>query len=447
MTDEKAYRRGWLAWALYDVGNSAFWLVIVATVFPFFYQGLYVEAHSPPGAVLSDEALKTLRTKGGSSLAYTATIATVIVALLGPLLGSISDRYAAKKKLLALFAGMGALASVLLLFTRPGQVAFAGVLYALGTIGVAGSMVFYDALLPGVAREKDLDRISSIGFAGGYLGSVLLLVLNFFMIGHPEWFGLSGKGQAARVSFALVGVWWAAFTIPILKWVKEPPPRAAGAVPTGPLGAFLSPFRQIVLTLAKAFRMRHLFLFLVAFWIYSDGIGTVIKMAAPFGFILNVPEQHLILALILAQVVGVPCALGFGWLAGRFGAKRSILLGLGVYMLICLYAAFMTKTWQFYVLAGGVGLVQGGTQALSRSLFASLIPRGSSGEFFGFFSTMEKFAGILGPLMLAALWGGKDPDPRRGILAIGVLFVIGALVLWKVDARRGQAEAAAAGPS
>ncbi len=442
-TDDQAYRKTWFAWALYDVANSAFYLTIVATVFPIFFQDLYVTNHTPAGEQLSDQALGDLRVHAGSSLAFTASIAMLIVALLGPILGAIADRGGVKKLLLALFAGVGIVASGLMYFIGPDDLGFAKVLYIVGTVGVAGSIVFYDALLPGVAREGDLDRISVIGFACGYFGSVLLLILNLLWIMHPEWFGLSGKVVAMQLAFVSVAVWWAVFTIPLLKRVPEPAPppgkqRAAGNLITGG-------FRQLGRTFKKLGNYKQLLLFLAAFWLYNDGIGTFIKLATLFGGMMGVGQDDLILALILTQIVGVPCALAFGLLAKWIGAKRGILLGLAAYAIICVLASFMQEgvAWQFYALAIGVGLVQGGTQALSRSLFASMIPRGQAAEFFGFFSTMSKFAGILGPLLLGVVWS-QGGDPRRGILALVVFFVVGGGLLLLVDEKAGRRAAAAA---
>jgi len=436
--DPKAYRKGWWAWALYDVGNSAFWLVIAAAIFPVYYQELYVQSQTQPGQVLTQEAENKLKTQGGSRLGYTASIAMVIVAVLGPVLGAISDRTAAKKKLLAGFAGLGVVATGLMLFLGRGDVLFASILYLLGTIGVAGSMVFYDALLPAVAREEDLDRVSSFGFAAGYLGSVVLFILNVFMISSPEKFGLSGADLAVRLSFFGTALWWAAFTIPLLRAVKEPPVEgAAGGV------TLWSGFRQLGHTFRKLTKYKQLLLFLVAFWIYSDGIGTIIKMATAFGNSLGVGRDHLMKALVITQIVGVPCAIAFGALAKRIGAKAGILIGLAAYAAICVFAAFMKDAWHFYALAIAVGLVQGGTQALSRSLFATMIPKGQTGEFFGFFSTMEKFAGILGPLVLGFIWG-EGGDPRHGIMALGVLFIVGIIVLSRVKVEEGRRAAAEA---
>ncbi len=435
-TDPKSYRRGWWSWALYDVGNSAFWLVIVAAIFPVYYQELYVAEKTPSGAVLEEEARQDLRTQGGSRLAYTAAVAMMIVAVMGPILGAVADRSAAKKRLLALFAAVGIVATGLMVLIGPGDLLLASILYTAGTIGVAGSMVFYDALLPAVARQDDLDRVSSFGFAAGYLGSVLLFVANVVLLKYPDTFGLSGD-VAVRLSFFGVAVWWALFTIPLLRNVREPA-ADGGGTKVNPL---LDGFAQLIGTCRKLGRYKQLLLFLVAFWIYSDGIGTIIKMATVFGNSLGVKRDDLMLALVITQLVGVPCAIGFGALAKRTGAKAGILLGLAVYIGICVFANFMSESWHFYVLAIAVGFVQGGTQALSRSLFASMIPQGQSGEFFGFFSTMEKFAGIVGPFLLGLLWG-EGGDPRKGILALAVFFAVGMAFLWRVNVAEGQRAAA-----
>lgn len=436
--DEKSYRRGWRAWALYDVGNSAFWVVIATAVFPVYYQELYIQSQTAVGQTVTEEVRRELATKGGSRLGYTAAIAMVIVAVLGPVLGVISDRTAAKKRLLASFAGLGIVGTGLMVFLGRGDVLLGSVLYTVSTVGVAGSMVFYDALLPAVARQEDLDRVSSFGFAAGYLGSVLLFIANVAMFKWPGAFGLSGKDQAIRISFLSVAVWWAIFTIPLMRRVKEP--AAAG----GAGGSLLiDGFAQIGRTFRKLGRFRQLLMFLVAFWIYSDGIGTIIKMATPFGKSLGVPEDQMMLALIATQIVGVPCALAFGAAARRIGAKTGILIGLGVYAAICGFAAFMKESWHFWALAIAVGVVQGGTQALSRSIFASMIPQGQSGEFFGFFSTMEKFAGIAGPLLLGLIWA-EGGDPRRGIVALAAFFIVGMILLSRVDVDAGRRAAAGA---
>jgi MFS transporter, UMF1 family len=438
--DLKSYKRGWWAWALYDVGNSAFWVVVATAVFPVYYQELFIQSQTVPGQVLTEELRRELATKGGSRLGYTAAVAMLIVAALGPILGVISDRMAAKKKFLACFAGLGVVSTGLMVLLGRGDVFLASVLYTVSTVGVAGSMVFYDALLPSVAREEDLDRVSSFGFAAGYLGSVLLFILNVVVISKPAWFGLTGGDQAVRISFFSVALWWAIFTIPLLRRVKEPAARASEEAGGNPV---FQGFAQLGRTFRKLGQYKQLLMFLVAFWIYGDGIGTIIKMATPFGKSLGVPEQQMMLALIATQIVGVPFALAFGALAKRIGAKTGIMIGLGVYAGICGFAAFMKESWHFWALAIAVGMVQGGTQALSRSIFASMIPKNQSGEFFGFFSTMEKFAGIAGPLLLGLIWA-EGGDPRKGIVALAGFFIVGMVLLARVDVDEGRRRAAAA---
>lgn len=426
--EDGEYRKRARAWALYDVANSSFFLVIVTAVFPLFFQSVYVKAHGG-GA---DPALLT---KGGSALAVTAALAMLVVAVLGPVLGAIADRSAVKKKFLAGFAGLGVLSTAAMAFIGETDWVFAAVLYALGSIGVAGSMVFYDALLPSVAKEEDLDRVSTFGFAAGYLGSVILFAIDLALLLKPGWFGLSPY-WAPRIVFVTVALWWAGFTLPLLRRVPEP------AVEGGPRLSLLGGFRQVCTTFRKALGYRQLLLFLVAYWIYSDGIGTIIKLAGPFGKSLGVPDQSLLLAIVLSNLIGVPCALGFGRLARAIGPKGAILAGLAVYGGICIFARFMSSGTHFFVLAAAVGLVQGGTQALSRSLFATLVPKGQSGEFFGFFSTMEKFAGLVGPLVLALYWKDGD-DPRRGVSALVVFFIVGAFLLSRVDVAKGREAARA----
>jgi UMF1 family MFS transporter len=427
--DDRGYRRRTRAWALYDVANSSFYLVVVTAIFPIFYQGLYAGAHGGGG---DDAALKT---KGGAALALTAALAMVAVAVLGPILGAVADRSACKKRFLAGFAGLGVLSTAAMALLGGDDWVAASVLYALGTVGVSGSIVFYDALLPSVAREGDLDRVSTFGFAAGYLGSVVLFGADIALVLHPEWFGLTADA-APRAVFLSVAAWWALFTIPLLRRVPEPPAAEGGRV------SLVDGFRRVAGTFREALGYRDLLLFLIAFWIYSDGIGTIIKLSTPFGNSLGIGKESLVLAILLSNLIGVPCALGFGRLAKVVGAKRAILGGLVVYMAICVFARFLSTAAHFYVLAAAVGTVQGGTQALSRSLYATLVPRGRSGEFFGFFSTMEKFAGLLGPLVLALYWS-EGEDPRRGVSALVVFFLVGALLLWRVDVARGRERARA----
>ena len=458
--DRTAYRKICFSWMMYDWANSAFYLTIISALFPVFFAQLYIEAHKDEapqteivaGAENAAENAKNaaaadqdLKTQAGASLAFTAAIALVFVALMGPILGAAADGSGHKKRYLAIFAGLGVLSSALMFFLQEDDLFFASVLYVTGTIGVAGSLVFYDALLPSFAKPEDMDRISTLGFALGYVGGLLLLIVNLLWCQHPDWFGLPDATFAMRLSFLSVAVWWAVFSLPLLLKVPEVP-REKTAAPRG--NPLLTGFRQLAVTAGKIGRYKQLLLFLAAFWLYNDGIGTVFKLAAAFGGMVGVEPADLLLAMILANVVGIPCAFGFGVLAGRLGAKTAILIGLAGYVGICVFGFFMPlpseaapedveavkvhATRLFLILAAAVGVVQGGCQALSRSLFASMIPPSQSGEFFGFFSTSAKVAGILGPVLLGFIWLNGD-DPRVGILALAIFFLAGGALLFFVD--------------
>jgi UMF1 family MFS transporter len=362
----------------------------------------------------------------------------LLVALAGPALGALADVTHWKKLLTGVFTLLGIAASMSLVWVK-GSAYWAGSLvFAVGIIGFAGANVFYESLLPHVAREADLDRVSTKGYALGYVGGGILLVLNLLWLSHPTWFFMPNQDFALRACFVSVGVWWALFSWPLFRNVPEPE-SARGKCRTG--NVFKESFGQLGRTLRQLGRYRQLTLFLVAFWIYNDGISTIIKLAVAFGDEIGIGQNDLMLALVITQFVGIPCAFAFGRLGPWLGTKRAIFVGISVYVLICVFGFFMKTATQFYALAIMVGLVQGGTQALSRSMFARMVPKGQSAEFFGFFSTGEKFAGILGPFLfglIAQLTGSS----RWGILSVTLFFFIGAFVLLWVDEAEGQRVAA-----
>ena len=373
-------------------------------------------------------------------------MAMLIVAMIGPVLGTISDFRGGKKRFVAIFAGMGIAASILFVAIGDGMYLLASILFIVGNVGFSGSFIFYDSLLPHITDEENVDRVSALGYAIGYVGGGILLALIAVALAFSEsfapiagWFGLTNTLFVVKASFISVGLWWLVFMLPLMWHVPEPPATDAefeGSV-------LLHGFRRLGATFREIRGYKQLLLFLLAFWIYSDGIGTIMKMATVYGKELGIGSNHMIIALVITQFVGIPCAVMFGKLAGVFGTKRCIFAGLMVYAAISVGGYLMTNATHFYLLAGAVGLVQGGTQALSRSLFSSMIPKGKSAEFFAFFSISEKFAGILGPLIFAVvaqLAGGS----RLGILSIIIFFVVGALLLIGVDPEQGKREAAAA---
>jgi len=410
------------AWAMYDWANSAFQCTIITAVFPVYYGS--VAADGLPGATAT------------ARFATATTIALTIIALASPVLGAYADFAGAKKRMLAAFMAMGVASTAAMFLIERGDWRLALALFVIANIGISGSFVFYDSLLPHIASDAEMDRVSSAGYALGYLGGGLLLVLNLFWIMKPGWFGLRDAGMASRLSFLSVAIWWTAFSIPLFRHVSEPAvkPDAAAAAAGNIVRAS---FVQLLDTLREFRKYRQAGLMLLAFLIYNDGIGTIIRMAGLYGAEMNLPESALIGAIVMVQFVGIPFAVLFGRLAGRIGAKQAIFLSLVVYTAISIIGYNMTAAWQFYLLAFLVGTVQGGSQALSRSLFATMIPRHKSSEFFGFFAVFEKFAGIFGPAVFAvtvALTGSS----RNAILSVIVFFVAGALLLSKVDVEEGQ---------
>ena len=418
------------AWAMYDWANSAMMVIVVTAVFPIFF-GSYAAAGLAPATATARFSLAT-------------TLGLAVIALLAPLLGALADFTAAKLRLLGGFLLLGAASTAAMFFIGRGDWVPALVLFVLANIGANGSFVFYDALLPHVARPDEMDRVSTAGYALGYVGGGLLLLFALAMIQHPGWFGLpSGPdltpAQAtlpARLSFLITGVWWIVFAIPLFRRIGEPPASPRSAEEAG-RSAVAASFLRLGRTFRDLRRYRQALLMLVAFLIYNDGIGTIIRMATIYGTEIGIGQAELIGAIVLVQFVGIPCAFAFGALAGRIGAKRAIFLGLAAYGGISVLGYYMTTGRDFLVLAALVGVVQGGTQALSHSLFASMIPRQKSGEFFGFFSVFEKFAGILGPLVfsLVILWTGSS---RASLLSIITFFVVGGLLLAFVDVAAGQ---------
>jgi UMF1 family MFS transporter len=313
-----------------------------------------------------------------------------------------------------------------------------GLIYIIGNIGFAGANIFYNALLPHVANPDEIDQVSVKGYALGYLGGGLLLIINVLMFMMPETFGIPGGEMAVRLSFVTVGLWWLGFTIPLWKHVKEPETAHKEIVGFGE--AVKGSFQEFLRTLQKIRQYPEAFKLLLAFWLYNDGIGTIIKMATAYGDEIGIEQTGMIGALALVQFVGIPFSFAFGSLAKRLGTKNSILLGLGMYVLISVGGYFMAVAWHFWVLAFLVGLVQGGTQALSRSLFGSMVPKARSGEFFGFFSMSDKFAGIFGPLVFG-LVGTLTGTSRFGIVSLVFFFIGGGLLLSRVDEKKGLSQA------
>ncbi|HTL01702.1 MAG TPA: MFS transporter [Vicinamibacterales bacterium] len=420
------HRRELRAWAMYDWANSAFAVTIVTAIFPVYFTSVAAAGISPAEAT--------------RRLAMATTIALAISAVLAPVLGAVADYAPVKKRLLGLFMAIGALASGALFFIQRGDWQMAALLFGIGNIGFAASLAFYDSLLPHVASEDEIDRVSTAGYAIGYLGGGLLLALNVAWILSPSTFGLPDAALASRLSFLSVALWWPLFSIPLLRQVAEPAIARTGPAQSAST-LVVTAFRSLGQTLRDLRRYRNAFLLLIAYVVYSDGINTIIRMATSYGTEIGLKQSALITAILLVQFVGIPFAFLFGMLAGRIGAKASVFIALGVYSLISVMGYFMKTERDFYVLALMVAAVQGGSQALSRSLFASMIPRDRSSEFFGFFSVFEKFGAIAGPAVFG-LTSAMTGSSRGAILSVIIFFVIGAVLLALVDVKAGQQSAA-----
>ncbi len=403
------------SWALYDWANSAFSTTIVAAFFPIFFSEYWSAG--------AEKATSTL------FLGIANSTESIIVALLAPILGAIADRGSKKKKFLIFFMFIGALNTMLLFVLQMGQWQFAILLYVLASVGFAGGNTFYDSLLTSVADEKKVDFVSSLGYSLGYIGGGLLFLINVLMYVMPSAFGLADGVQAVKLSFLMVGIWWVVFTIPLMLFVKEDDTETK-AIPFSKI--VKSGFVQVGTTFKEIRKLKYVGLFLISYWCYIDGVDTIIRMAVDYGTSIGFSDESLIIALLITQFVAFPAALFYHKLGAKIGNKNAILIAIIGYMLITCFGVFMTKEIHFYILAIAIGLFQGGIQALSRSLFSRLIPKGKEAEFFGFFNMLGKFAAIVGPLLIGFVTY-ITKNSRVGILSLLILFVVGGILLFKLD--------------
>ena len=416
------HRRELRAWAMYDWAVSSVQTTVMVAVFPIYFITV-AGADLPEG-------------QGTQLIAMANSVAMALIAVLSPILGAVADYTAARKRFLGVFMGIGVAAVASMFFVQRGDAWLGFALFVLALAGSAGSMVFYESLLPHVASEREVDQVSTAGYALGYLGGGTLLLLNLTWIMRPDLFGLPEGTLPVRLALLSVALWWLVFALPIFRRVPEPLRRLEADEEQG-ANPIRMAFVRLRETLTELRGYKHAFLMLLAFLIYNDGIQTIIKMATAYGTELGIGQTALISAVLIVQFAGIPFTFLFGYLASRIGAKRSIFVGLTVYTGISILGYFMQTATHFFILAGLVGMVQGGTQALSRSLFASMVPRHKSGEFFGFFSVFEKFAGIFGPLFFAvaiALTGSS----RAAILSVIAFFIVGGIVLMFVDVDEGR---------
>lgn len=408
-----------ISWSFYDFANSAFATTVMAGFFPLFFKQFW-----SAGADVTASTLK---------LGIANSVASTVVLVLAPVLGAVADAGRSKKKFLLLFALLGVSMTGALFFVGKGVWTAAAALYVAATVGFSGANAFYDSLIVGVAGEEKVDLVSALGYAMGYLGGGLLFAVNVVMVLKPGLFNLAEPSQAVRVSFLTVSVWWALFTIPLVLFVPEPgtrePPPMRRAVTDG--------LRRLGHTFRAVRRLKVVFLFLAGYWMYIDGVHTIMRMAVDYGLSLGLDSNSLIKALLVTQFVGFPSAIVFGKVGEKLGARTGIYIAIAVYIMMTGWGYFLRTESQFLGMAVTIGLVQGGVQSLSRSFYTRIIPAGQAAEFFGFYNMVGKFAAVLGPVLMGWL-AVATGDPRKGIFAITALLVAGGICLFLVDEEAGR---------
>ena len=406
------------SWALYDWANSAYATVILAGFFPLFFKQYWSDT--------VDVSTSTFQ------LGLTNAIASTVIVILAPVLGAIADAGNLKKRLLLIFALLGILMSGGLYFVEQHETLLALSLFALSIVGFSGSIIFYDALLTDVCEEESYNQVSSYGYALGYLGGGVLFAFDVFMTLNPEVFGFENSTEAVKFSFLTVSVWWFVFSLPLFINVPELKTKNVKISQSVP-----DAFKQLKITFRAIKKLRMVLLFLLAYWLYIDGVDTVVRMAVDYGMSLGFNATDLITALLITQFVGFPAAIGFGYLANYIGTKQGILLAIFVYFLMTIWASQITSVSEFYMLAIIIGLVQGGVQALSRSFYARIIPKNQSAEFFGFYNMLGKFAAVFGPIMMGIV-SLTTQSPRLSILSVSILFISGGILLYFVNENKAK---------
>ena len=407
-------RKKVISWALYDWANSAFATTVMAGFFPLFFKSFWAADLSPAEST--------------AVIGTTNSLAGLLIVLLAPFLGAYSDLGKFKKKFLAFFALLGVLSTGYLYFIPQGDWVIAASLYALAVIGFSGGNIFYDSLIASVSKQDQRNKVSSLGFSLGYLGGGLLFVINVLMYLNPAWFGLSSQSEAILWSFVSVAVWWAVFSLPLFMSVEE---KSNAEISKGLFETITEAFKAVASTLREIKKHKRVAIFLIAYWLYIDGVDTIVRMAVAYGSDIGLDASSMITALLLTQFVGFPATLVFGIYADKIGFKKILTIGISIYILVTFYAYYMSTALEFYILAGTVGLVQGGVQAISRSFFSTIIPVNKEAQFFGFYNLVGKSAVFLGPVLVswvALIFG----NPRFGILSLLFLFVPGLVLLWMV---------------
>lgn len=410
---KKLFEKKVLSWAMYDSANSVFFTTVMAGFFPIFFKKYWSSG--------VESFVTTER------LGWILAISGFLLAIISPFLGALSDKKNIKKKLLFIFMCIGVTSTLSLAFVPEGHWTLAAVLYGVALFSCTASTVFYDSLITSVALPENYDRVSSWGYSLGYLFGGLVFAFNVFMYLKPDFFGLKSSVDAVLVSFLIVGLWWFVFTLPLMFYVPEHENKTSQSLIT----LLKTSTSEVLSTFKDISKQKNLFLFLLSYWFFIDGVSTVMSMAVDFGVSLNLETADLIKALLITQFVGFPSAYLAGEVASRWNAKAVILISLVVYIVVVLGASMMSTANEFYIMAMLIGLAQGAIQALSRSLFAQLIPVHKSGEYFGFFNLIGKFASVLGPILMATT-ARIFQDNKMSILSLLILFILGGYFLIQV---------------
>ena len=412
-TSKKLTKSTW-SWALYDWANSAFATTVMAGFFPIFFKSYWASDLSDAESTFAIGSVNSL--------------VGLLIAFSAPVLGAFADAGDSKRKFLFSFAFLGIIATGYLFFIPESSWKLAVIFYGLGVIGFSGGNIFYDSLLVAVSKEKERNRASALGFSLGYLGGGILFLINVIMFLYPNQFGLENQIEAVLWSFVSVAVWWLIFSLPLYLNVKEPiqnpNKKQINTIIADAFGNLLNTARSIK-------KFKSAVIFLLAYFLYMDGVDTIIRMATSYGSDIGLSATSMIQALLLTQFIGFPATLVFGHYADKFGYKYSLSFAIIVYILVVLFSAQMDTALEFYLVASVVGLVQGGVQAISRSFFSTLIPENKAAEFFGFYNFIGKSSVFLGPFMVSgiALITGS---PSYGILSLLILFIPGLILLWLV---------------
>jgi UMF1 family MFS transporter len=412
-----------LSWAFYDWANSAYAVTVMSGFFPLFFKQYWADSLSAQESTYQ--------------LGLANSVASLAIVVLAPILGSIADCAGSKKKFLFVFTFLGVTMCASLFLLEQGSWQLAIAIYIFACIGFMGGVSFSDSLLVDVSPKKDFDKSSALGYALGYLGGGILFAVCVWMVQTPALFGITSVEQAVKLSFLLVALWWLVFSIPVFLWVRESPATAAAHSAVNSLWAGFLQLRQ---TFRQIKELKVVFTFLLAYWLYIDGVDTIVRMAVDYGLSLGIDSNDLIIALLITQFIGFPSAIAFGYLGEKIGPKAGIMIAIGVYIFVTFWAYQMDSSREFYILAIIIGMVQGGVQSLSRSLYARIIPKHQSAEFFGFYNMLGKFAAVLGPVMIGWVTV-MTGNHRLAMLSILILFIAGAVILIRVNIAEGIAHA------